>query len=317
MNISLNKSQFDAPASDHIRLCQLGELACIQIQHPLATALISLQGAQLLHYTPTGEQPVIWLSEKAEFQRGKAIRGGIPVCWPWFGDARRNPDEVQSCLGEGSLPAHGFVRDQLWLLTHSSSDDQGAHLQFEHPSLDHRSKAGNWPGDARLTLEMSIGNKLNLQLTTTNQSQRPVHFTQALHSYFAVSHIDQVSVQNLENAEFTDTLNHWLRISEPQALSIQQETDRIYHNTPQSIQIHDSGWQRRINVQSQHGKSAVVWNPWIEKSKRLSQFADDAYTRMLCIESANVLDDSIHLSPGESFTLDLTVFSDHVRKIIR
>lgn len=291
--------------SNTVTLLQLGELPCIQVEHPLASALIALQGAQLLRYTPTGSKPVIWLSDTAAYQKGKSVRGGIPICWPWFGDARKNPVEVQRILPQGELPAHGWVRDKPWLLDSVTSDEAGVLLRFIFP--DKNALPLPFPKDIELSLEIHIGAELSLCLTTHNGSDQTIQFSQALHSYFAVSNIDQVQVKNLEGVHYIDTLDEWCKKSDAKALSIDQETDRIYLDTPEEIVIADTGWQRELSVRTRHSKSAVVWNPWTEKSKRLSQFEDDAYVGMLCVESANVLGDVALLEARSTTHLQLSI----------
>ncbi len=294
------------PSGTSICLEQIDELPCLRIQHPHASALIALQGAQLLEYIPNGQQPVIWLSETAGFKTGKSVRGGIPVCWPWFGDLARNPEPVQSTMHVASAaPAHGWVRNLPWLLERAYCDLAAAHLSFRFPAPLGLPVA--WNTEVDLHLNMHIGDELQLVMSCINRSQQPLVLSQALHSYFAVSHIDQVSIDNLEQVNYVDTLRDWQLVSADAPVKIDQEVDRIYLNTPGTILLRDNGWQRTIAVRCEGSHSAVVWNPWIEKAKRLSDFADDAYQRMLCIESARVLDDCLKLEPGQTARMELTV----------
>ena len=288
----------------HVALCQIDELPCIRIQHPKATALIALQGAQLLEYTPTGAKPVIWLSSQAEFKKGQSVRGGIPVCWPWFGDARKNPEQVQRHLPQGNLPAHGWVRDKPWLLDSSSSDDDGVTLKLRFPST---SWPAPFPDAVELSLEMQIGTELKLTLTTFNGSNEDLHFSQALHSYFAISDVENVRIRNLEGVTYIDTLDDWKEKTENAPVKIEAETDRIYLDTPEVISIQDEAWVRSIQVESDTAKSAVVWNPWIEKGKRLSQFGEASYQGMVCVETANASVSSIYLKPQHSHLLSVKI----------
>jgi len=311
-----NRSSLPTPAGP-VSLCQLDGLTCLRVDHPRATALIALQGAQVLSYTPAGARPVIWLSESAAFAAGTAVRGGVPVCWPWFGDVRRNPDTVQKSLGQATAlhsaspaeyPAHGWARDQLWLLEKLHCDDQDVTLSLRLPrSLP---LASAWPMEVDLELVLLIGDQLTLQLTTRNRSNAPIAFSQALHSYFSVSHINDVIVHGLEHCPYLDTLDEWQQKADSKPLLIGQETDRIYEGNLQTLSIEDPTWNRRIHLLSTGSRSAVVWNPWIEKAKRLSQFDDSAYQRMLCIETANVMKDYVQLDSGESHTLTVTITCD-------
>lgn len=267
----------------YVSLCQLDELVCLKVEHPKACALIALQGAQLLRYTPAGQQPVIWLSELAEFKKGQSVRGGIPICWPWFGDARRNLSEVQSMLPVGELPAHGWVRNKPWLLDEVRSDEEAVFLRFCFPS-------SHWPdpfpNGVELSLEMRIGAELELSLNTFNRSDQTVCLSQALHSYFAASDISNVLIKGLEGVRYIDTVDEWKEKSSESPITITGETDRIYVDTPELITVEDLAWDRKINISTKTAKSAVVWNPWIEKGNRLSQFADSAYSNMICVETA-------------------------------
>ncbi|HVK99270.1 MAG TPA: D-hexose-6-phosphate mutarotase, partial [Dongiaceae bacterium] len=276
-----------------VTLQQIDELPCLRIQHPRANALIALQGAQVLEFTPAGKPPVIWLSPTAAFKRGQSVRGGIPVCWPWFGDLTRNPQAVRDCLAQGdtTTPAHGWVRSLPWLLQRVDADGNGVHLRLDYPTPTGLSTS--WAHHISLSLDIHIGERLQLTLTTHNHGITPLTLSQALHSYFAVSHIDQVQVKGLEQVRYLDTLQQWQEKRDAESMPIQQETDRIYLETPSLIRIEDSGWKRALCIESQQSRSAVVWNPWIEKAQRLSQFPDDAYQQMLCIETARVMDDCL------------------------
>lgn len=288
----------------HVSLQQLDELLCLRIQHPKASALIALQGAQVLEFTPAGSQPVVWLSKTAAFRRGQSVRGGIPVCWPWFGDLTRNPQPVRNTLAQTDAPAHGWVRSLPWLLQRIDDTADGVFLQLECPTA---SLPVPWARQISLTLDLRIGTQVELRLTTTNHCPHTLTLSQALHTYFAVQHTDQVEIRGLENVNYLDTLDGWQRKQDASALHIASETDRIYLRAPQQIHIDDHGWQRRISLSSQHSRSAVVWNPWIEKAKRLSQFEADAYTSMLCIETARVMEDCVTLPAGASDTLDVII----------
>ncbi len=270
----------------------MDELPCLRVHHPKASALVALQGAQLLEYTPFDAKPVIWLSDQAEFKQGKSVRGGIPVCWPWFGDARKNPESVQQHLPEGNLPAHGWVRNKPWLLDAADSNENHVYLKFRYPST---TWPAPFPDGIEVSLEMWIGSELKLSLTTFNGSEQTLHFSQALHSYFAISDVKQAQICGLEGVTFLDTLDDWQEKSSDQPICIRGETDRIYLDTPEEILVNDSGWERSISIQSADARSAVVWNPWIEKGKRLSQFGEESYRGMVCVETGDVMENAMAL----------------------
>lgn len=301
-------------ALSHVTLEQRDELPVLRISNRHADAAIALQGAQLLEYTPRGAHPVIWLSDRVEYKRGQSQRGGIPVCWPWFGALERNPAAVRS-LTHGNqlthdhpLPAHGLVRTRDWTLHSILEHDEGTeiHLHFITDSVAQT----QWQHAAELQLKVSIGTTLRLELTTRNLGAQPLALTQALHTYFAISAIDNVRVTGFEKAHYIDTLDDWFDHNQQGAIEFTAETDRIYLDVPNAVQLHDSGWNRTIHLHMQNSASAVVWNPWIEKSKHLSQFSPDAWREMVCIETANVLDDMIELAPQATHKLVLEIQSD-------
>lgn len=288
---------------ESVQLVQLGELPALRIHNKQADALIALQGAQLLEFTPHGAQPVIWLSEQAEFRRGQSIRGGIPVCWPWFGDLTRNPAAVRAGVRQADAPVHGWVRAQDWLLQSVSEQPEETRIVLRHPGIS----TEDWAHTAELSLTIAIGATLRLQLHTRNTGATPLALSQALHTYFAVSGIEQVEIRGLEGTPYIDTLQDWRQLQQQGPVRAQGEVDRIYRQVPAHVQLHDAGWQRTLHLRMRNSASAVVWNPHIAKAQRLSQFAADAWRRMLCIETANVLDDSVDLAAGAAQVLEIEI----------
>lgn len=286
----------------------LGELQCWRIRHTDAELLISQQGAQVLSYRRGEQPPLIWLSEDATYQRGQSVRGGVPVCWPWFGDLGRNPPAVQALLAEPSgAPFHGGVRTLDWQLLALEPDAAGVSLQFACPPP---ASAANWPAALELQLSIRLDQRLRISLTSHNAGDTPLCISQALHSYFAVSDIQQVEVEGLDDCRYIETLEDWQPRQQQGSLRFSGETDRIYQELPARLSIRDPGWQRRVCLESHGSRSAVLWNPWIDKAARLSSFAADAWQRMLCIETANVWDDCRQLAPGASHSLGLTLWSE-------
>ena len=263
---------------------------------------ICQQGAQILSYFPDIEQPpLIWLSDCAEYQQGQGVRGGVPVCWPWFGDIQRNPEAVQKTT-TADAPFHGLARTVDWQLLDSSAEGDAVRLTLQ---LDASQGLADWPHAAMLQLQIELGERLTIGLQNHNLGSQPLAISQALHTYFAVSDIRQVTVQGLENCPYHETLEDWQLREQDGALSFSGETDRVYLHVPEHLQIVDAGWQRRIHLRTQGSHSAIVWNPWIEKAQTLSGFASAAWQQMLCIENANVLDDHIMLAAGARHSLQL------------
>ncbi|MEI7902485.1 MAG: D-hexose-6-phosphate mutarotase [bacterium] len=253
----------------------------------------SLYGGQVLEYRPTGHVPVLFTSKQAVYEPGKPIRGGIPVCWPWFGP---NPDKA--------LPQHGFARILQWSLqaTEYSSDVTELQLMLSDSELTRR----YWPYAFELTLRVRLGQSLSITLTTANRDTRTFTLTQAIHPYFRVRQVRDVTVGGLDNAPYSDLLTR-RSATQKGVLNIRSETDRIY--TPVSLEcaLHDPGLGRVIALTYAGTKRLVVWNPWIDKARALSDFDDDEYARMLCIEPVNTEDDAVTLAPGEQHTLSLAV----------
>ncbi|MDH4870892.1 D-hexose-6-phosphate mutarotase [Pseudomonas sp. BN515] len=287
---------------------EVDELVCWRVHTRHGELLMAQQGAQVLSYQPHGEEPVIWLSGQAAYQKGKAVRGGVPVCWPWFGDLRRNPAEIQGMHQGGPIcPAHGLVRERDWTLLGIDSEGPAVRLDF---ALDTAAEPlPGWPHAAELKLSILMDEQLRMTLSTRNTGDRPLAISQALHSYFAVSDIQGVEVEGLDDCRYIETLEDWQERKQKGSVAFRGETDRIYLETPRRMAIVDRAWKRRILLEADGSASAVVWNPWIDKSRRLSQFAEDAWKGMLCIETARVMDDFLVLRPGEEQQMVLNISS--------
>lgn len=292
-----------------IRIELYKELLAISIDNDSASATIFLQGAQLTHYQRHNEAAVIWCSETCDYQSGTPLRGGIPVCWPWFGQADKNPPQVRQQLPLAKAPAHGFVRNRLW---------QVEEIKQPHPhtteltlSLDLSGQETDfWPFATKLNMHFIIGEQLNVSLSINNLSDHTVTFSGALHTYLAVNDISAVSINGLEGLGYIDCLRDWTPQQQQGPLRFDQETDRIYHGTGVSpITLVDNHGPRAIVLTCRGSNSAIVWNPWIEKARRLSNFPAEAYRKMLCIETANADRDIITLAPQKAHQLSLTISS--------
>jgi glucose-6-phosphate 1-epimerase len=268
-----------------------GSVAVAEIDNELGSARIALQGAQLLTWIPRGQQPVVWLSPQARLVPGKSARGGVPVCWPWFGPHCRNSDN----------PSHGFARSAPWeVLTTESAPDGGTELTFRLLRSD--ADAALWPHSTPLVLRVRIGTSLAMELRTRNIGAAPVTIGQALHTYFQISDIRQVRVFGLESCEYLDKVEGG-RKQQDGAIAFSGETDRIYLDTDAECIIEDPGYSRRIHVAKTGSRSTVVWNPWIDKAAKLGDLGEGGYLHMLCVESANAGEDLVTLQPGEEHAL--------------
>ena len=270
-----------------------GELTCWQVRHRGQTLVVAEQGVQVLEYRQDDEPPILWLSEQAAYEAGVGVRGGVPVCWPWFGGLAFNPPAVQQHYTLSDPPAHGLVRTLPWKLIDQQHDSQAVELIFQPVT----SLLPDGCPPVQPTLKLRLDTALTLTLINDNLSDQPVAISQALHSYFAVSDSRQVIVQGLDQKPFVDAMDHWHSHRQSGPLTFREETDRLYLQLGNTLHIDDPDWQRRITLTTAGSHSAVIWNPWIDKSQRLGQFADDAWQRMLCIETARVLDDTLFLGP--------------------
>ena len=287
---------------------ELDQLTCWRIRAAGSELLVAQQGAQILSYQQAEQPPLIWLSPQAAYQRGQSVRGGVPLCWPWFGDLRRNPQAVQAHFHLEQAPAHGLVRTLDWELLGIEEEDDAVTLRFAYDTRNQPLEG--WPRDVGLTFFVRLAQDLGMSLETHNRGDTPLTLSQALHSYFAVSDVRQVSVEGLQACRYIDTLQDWQELRQQDDLRFSAETDRIYLDTAARLSIIDPGWGRRIHLDSRGSRSAVLWNPWIDKARRLSQFPADAWQNMLCIETANVLEDVVQLNAGERHRLELRLSSE-------
>jgi len=274
-----------------------GGLVFAQIDNAHAQASLCLQGAHVTHWQPRAQpEPVLWLSPAARYAPGTPIRGGIPVCWPWFGPAPAG----------GTAPAHGFARTLRWDVLGSATDADGAtRLQLQlHDSAATRAL---WPQAFALELHLVVGAALDLTLVSHNTGAAPYTITEALHSYFRVGDIGAIGLEGLAGAEFTDTADGGRRSRQSGALRFTQETDRVYDSAAVCT-IDDPVLRRRIQIEKWGGASTVVWNPWDAKAARLGDLGEGtpaagAWRRLLCVESANALAAGVALAPGQRHAL--------------
>ena len=270
-----------------------GGLVVAEVTNAHASATLVLQGAQMLTWAPIGQSPVIWLSRAARFVPGKSIRGGAPVCWPWFG-----PHATDS-----SLPAHGFARTVPWEVTATRAFDDGA-TELAMTLVENDQTRAMWPHRARLALRATVGRTLKLALTTVNAGNEDFVIGEALHTYFAIGDIADIRITGLEGREYLDKVGGGsARRRQDGPISFGAETDRIYLNTDAECVIEDARLKRRIRIAKSGSRSTVVWNPWVAKADKMGDLGPDGWRGMVCVESANAADNVITVKAGASHTL--------------
>ncbi len=267
----------------------MANLEAHRITTDLVQAEYYTQGAHITQWTPAGQRPVLFTSSRSAFSAGKAIRGGVPIIFPWFGPRG------------GGLPgpAHGFARTSEWKVESSGTRAGGAQeVRFSLTSED-----GAW----QVRFAAVFGRNLEMQLDVKNTSSASSKFEEALHTYFAVGDIHKVSVTGLENTVYIDKTDGFKEKHQQGTVLIAKETDSVYLNTTSTCVIHDPVWARNISVEKSGSHSTVVWNPWIEKTKGMSDMAPDEWLGFICVESANAGPNAVTLAAGESHVLRVVI----------
>lgn len=263
------------------------------------TAEIYLHGGHVTHYQPSDGEPVLWMSDEAVFDGNKAIRGGIPVVFPWFGPHQTDKGQ----------PQHGFARNATWKVDSTASGDELAIVLSLASTL---ATKRIWPHDFKLKLSTTLAQSLEVSLTIQNTGDKHFEVSPALHTYFVVGDIRKTSITGFEDAHFVDQLADEQR-QQRGSITFGEEVDRIYFagakpgNPVRPAVIMDDTLGRRIEISSEGSQSSVVWNPWIDKSKRMSDFPDDGYLTMVCVETANAADDSRMIEPGKTHTMTQSI----------
>ena len=276
-------------------MCELKEMEngfnYLEVVNDTACAEIALQGGHVFHFSRHAEEPILWLSDESKFEDGEAIRGGIPICWPSFG--MNNP----------KLPQHGFARTCYWKFV-SCEDIDSETTQVILSLTDNEKSRNIWNNKFNLKLKITVSKTLNIELTTVNTDKKSFNITQALHSYFKVSHISNISINGLEKKPYLDALSGIIS-RDDSPITFDQEIDRVYQEVDKKIVLKDKG--RDIGIENEGSFSSVIWNPWIGKTKHMSAMSDEAYKEFVCIESANAYADFKVLEPGQSHTLKVSI----------
>ena len=274
-----------------------GGLTRAVISTPAAEAELYLQGAHLAHWTPRGQRPVLFLSPNSLFAPGKAIRGGVPIIFPWFGPRSDGKPG----------PAHGFARTSEWTME-STMQREDASVEIVLALVSSPASRDLFDAAFSLRFRVTVGSQLRLRLEALNDGKAPFTFEEALHTYLAVGDVRQASVFGLEGTAFIDKTDGFKRKTQgAEPLRIAKETDQVHIDTPAACIVSDPVWNRRVVIEKTGSSSTVIWNPWIDKSDGMSDMAAGGWNQMLCVETANAAENAVSLLPGASHELAATI----------
>lgn len=278
-----------AVLSDNVTIVQKDQVKIVRIIHDKATAGIALHGGHLVSYQPTGQQDLIWMSEQAIFDGKKALRGGIPVCWPWFGRI--------------TAPAHGFARTSQWELVEHRENEHGVIVELALlPSKDTHQL---WPHMFDVSLLVEVGDELKVTLKVINIDDEAWTFSGALHTYLNVADILQTETTGM-GTQYLDSLQDDKVCQGGDTLVLTDTIDRVYTQPEALIKIEDKVLNRTLTVENQGHNAAVLWNPWSEGAQSMGDMQDDGYQTMFCVEStihAPTIEQGITLQPSENYEL--------------
>lgn len=268
-----------------------GGLPRVQITSSFGEGEMYLHGAHLTSWKPAGRDEVLFVSSKSRWEEGQAIRGGIPVCFPWF---RAKVDDPHA-------PAHGFVRTKMWQLESIAENDRGVAVSmFTGSDVETRRW---WPAEFRLVLRVTFGSELKLDLMCTNTSTTPLRFEEALHTYNRVSDVAGLRLRGLDTTRFLDNTNSNSEQTQSCDVAITSQTDNAYMDTESEVDLLDAQMHRQIRLQKANSRTTVVWNPWRDGAAKLRDLGDGEWTQFLCVEASNILGAAVLLEPGQTHTM--------------
>ena len=298
---NINNSHYISHTDSKTLYESLEKCPLIEINTPLCHAVIATQGAQLLEFTPKcegekSEAPWLWLSPKAVFSEGKAIRGGIPICAPWFGVNPLDPLK----------PKHGFVRTQPWALINIIELKSGS-VEFSFQFTSSKSDLPLYPHRFQLDLKITLSDQIKMSLTALNLSDSNMPFSWALHSYFCIDKLQDVHVSGLDKHQYLDAANR----DESGNFSVKHQQGDIYFKGEVDSVYEDVGIQQTIigpptiNIKGENCPTAIVWNPGAELAEQMSDVGIEHYEDYICVERGAAFNDSWSLAPGSSKTATL------------
>jgi D-hexose-6-phosphate mutarotase len=298
------KERFDVP--DIVRIEPgNGGLTKIVVTTSQAGAEVYLHGAHVTRFDPAGHKPLLWMSRSSWFEPGKPIRGGVPICFPWFGLRQDDP----------KAPAHGFARLRAWEIETVENRPDGAVIVTLVLKSDDSTRA-IWPYDFVARHVIRVSGSIEMTLQVHNPSDASIRLEEALHTYLTVGDIRETTVEGLVGAEFIDKMSNGATARQVDPIiRFTGETDRVYLDTQSTCVVRDPVLRRGVSIEKRGSNSTVVWNHWIAKAKAMPDFGDDEWPRMLCVETANVARHAIELPPGatHAMTARISTWTGHSR----
>ncbi len=279
-------AEFNVPDALHVEPAR-HDLASLHVDTDDCTGRLYLLGATLTEWQPAGQRPVLFTSRASWFKEGHPIRGGVPLCFPWFGPHPSDPD----------APSHGLVRAKPWNPVNTAATPDGVRAELV-TNLD----------KLHVSYQVTFGRSLHLKFIVSNLADTEQRFEAALHTYLAVGDATKVKITGLEGADYLDKMHNAERRNQGDApITFTEETDRVYVDTEAACTLHDPVLGRRITVAKRGSRSTVIWNPWTAKAARMEDFGDEEWKQMCCIETANVGKNAITIGPGESHEMSATI----------
>jgi glucose-6-phosphate 1-epimerase len=272
-----------------------GGLAKVRVTAPEAAGEVYLYGGHVTSWKPAGAEEVLFVSAKSKWQEGVAIRGGVPVCFPWFGGK----------AGDAKAPAHGFARIRMWELGAIERGGDGVTVVMFLES-DAETKKW-WAADFRLEHRVTFGRNLKMELVVKNRSASAARFEEALHTYFRIGDIAQARVRGLDGLRYTDKTDARKEKTQKGDVVITSETDREYLDAPREVELEDGTTRRRIRIANENARTTVIWNPWMEKAKAMSDLGDEEWKQMICVETTNVSQYAVEVGAGKEHRMKAVV----------
>lgn len=272
-----------------------GGLAVVKIAREGMEGEVYLHGGQVTRWKPAGGNDVLFTSAQSQWAEGKAIRGGVPICFPWFGPKP----------GDATAPQHGFARTRTWKLEKVAEEGGNVVVEVSLTSDDATRKL--WPYDFAMRNRITFGSTLKMELEVRNTGSSAFSYEEAQHSYFAVGDVQGVVVEGLDDYQYSDKTQGGARVRQRGDVTFRGEVDRPYFDTRENVVIVDGSTGRRVTIAKTNSDATVVWNPWIDKARELKDLGDDEWQKFVCVESCNLGDNAVKLEPGESHVMTTEV----------